>query len=121
MMVRAGLRDPEVIAAQIAALDKCMARSAGEFERGASAALCWLLGDGPGPVTGEVAGRPGTARAIVRELAAAEAVVYGTTTDRTDFARGVEHALMWARFVPCSSPAGDVSGARREENLHRSR
>ena len=112
MVVRAALRDPEAIAAQGAALRGGAAGPAGEFERGALAALCWLLEDGPGPVTGELGGRPGTARAIVQELAAAEAVIYGTTTDRTDFARGVEHALMWARFVTCSGPAGTSPAGR---------
>jgi hypothetical protein len=50
----------------------------------------------------------------VRELAAAEAVIYGTTTQRTDFARGVEHALMWAQFVTCSTPAGNPGGPDSE-------
>jgi hypothetical protein len=120
MVARAGLRDPQVIAGQVAALHECIARSAGEFECGALAALCWLLEGGPGPVTGEVGCRV-IARAIVRELAAAEDVIYGPTTDRTDFARGVEHALMWAQFVTCSTPAGDVPGGQREENLRGSR
>ena len=110
MVAGAGLRDREVIAAQVVALRGGAAGPAGEFERGALAALSWLLEGGPGPVTGEVAGRPGTARAIVRELAAAEALIYGATTDRSDFARGVEHALMWAQFVTCSTPAGAAVG-----------
>lgn len=110
MIGSTGLRDREVIAAQLVALRGDAARPAGEFERGASAALNWLLESGPGPVTGEVAGRPGTARSIVRELAAAEALIYGATTDRIDFARGVEHALMWAQFVTCSTPAGTAVG-----------
>ena len=111
MMAGAGLRDRQVIAAQIVALRGDPAGPVGEFEGGAVAALCWLLEGGPGPVTGEVAGRPGTARVIVRELAAAEALIYGATTGRRDFARGVEHALMWAQFVTCSTPAGTVDGA----------
>jgi hypothetical protein len=106
MAARSVLRDRESIAAQIAALRG----DAAEFERGALAALCWLLEGGPGPATNELRGRPGTARAIVQELAAAEALIYGATTDRTDFARGVEHALMWAQFVTCSGPA-DASPA----------
>jgi hypothetical protein len=106
MAARSALRDRESIAAQIAALRG----DAAEFERGALAALCWLLEGGPGPVTDEPSVRPGTPRAIVRELAAAEAVIYGASTERTDFARGVEHALMWAQFVTCCGPA-DVSQA----------
>ena len=65
MTVGAGLRDREVIAAQVAALRGDATRLAGEFECGALAALCWLLEGGPGPVTGEVGSRPGTARAIL--------------------------------------------------------
>jgi hypothetical protein len=69
----------------------------GEFERGASAALRWLPEGGPGPVTEEVGdGRPTAARAIVQELAAAEALIYGPRSKRASYARGVEHALMWA-------------------------
>ena len=43
----AGLRDREVIAAQVAALRGDAAGPAGEFECGALAALCWLLEGGP--------------------------------------------------------------------------
>jgi hypothetical protein len=112
----AGLRDREVIAAQVVALRGDAAEPAGEFECGALAALCWLLEGGPGPVTGEMGGRPGAPRAIVQELAATEAVIYGATTNRSDFARGVEHALMWAQFVTCSTPAGTATGGRPGEN-----
>jgi len=113
-VARAELRDRQVILAQVAALRECVARSAGEFENGALAALRWLLNGGPGPVTGETGRPPSMARTIVRELAAAEAVIYGTTTQRTDFARGVEHALMWAQFVTCSTPAGNLGGPDSE-------
>jgi hypothetical protein len=116
MVAGAALRDREVIAAQVVALRGDAAGPAGEFESGALAALCWLLEGGPGPVTGEDGGRPRVARAIVQELAAAEAVIYGVTTDRTDFARGVEHALMWAQFVTCSTPAGTATSGRPGEN-----
>jgi hypothetical protein len=128
MVAGAGLRSREVLTAQVSALRGEAAGPVGEFECGASAALCWLLDGGPGPVTGKVtmrtrqlsygvAGRPSTARAIVRELAAAEALIYGATTDRSDFARGVEHALMWAQFVTCSTPAGTAVGGRSGENV----
>ena len=121
MVAGAGLRDREVLAAQVSALRGDAAVPVGEFECGAVAALCWLLDGGPGPVTAEVTGRPSTARAIVRELAAAEALIYGTTTDRSDFARGVEHALMWAQFVTCSTPAGTAVGGPSGENVPGSR
>jgi hypothetical protein len=117
MVAGAGLRDREVIAAQVAVLREDAAGPAREFERGALAALCWLLEGGSGPITDELCGRPGTPRAIVRELAAAEAVIYGATTDRSDFARGVEHALMWAQFVTCSTPAGTAAGGQPGENV----
>jgi hypothetical protein len=116
MVAGAGLRDREVIAAQVVALGGGAAGPAGEFERGALTALSWLLEGGPGPVTGEAVGGPSAARAIVRELAAAEALIYGATTDRSDFARGVEHALMWAQFVTCATPAGAAVGGRPGEN-----
>jgi hypothetical protein len=113
MVTGAGLRERDVIAAQVAALRADAAGPVGEFECGAAAALCWLLDGGPGPVTREVAGRHGAARA----LAAAEALIYGATTDRSDFARGVEHALMWAQFVTCSTPSGTAAGGRPGENV----
>ncbi len=121
MVAGAGLRDREVLAAQVSALRGDAAGPVGAFELGASAALCWLLDGGPGPVTGEVtgevAGRPNSARAIVRELAAAEALIYGASPDRIAFFRGVEHALMWAQFVTCSTPAGTAVGGRSGENV----
>jgi hypothetical protein len=109
------LRDSEIIAAQIAALGNG-ARTAGEFERGALAALRWLLEGGPRPITGEVGGRPTAARTIVQELAAAEALIYDPKSDprfdQPDFARGVEHALMWAQFATCSAPAPPIPHQR---------
>ena len=59
----------------------------GEFERGALAALQWLLEGGPGPLTGEVGARPTATRAIVQELAAAEALIYGASSERTAMRR----------------------------------
>jgi hypothetical protein len=117
MVAGARLRDREAIAAQVVALRGGAAGPAGEFECGALAALCWLLDGGPGPITGEIGGHRPVARAIVRELAVAEAVIYGSTTDRIAFARGVEHALMWAQFVTCSTPAGTAVGGRPGENV----
>ena len=102
----ARLREYAAIAAQVTALSGPSAPPMGEFERGASAALRWLLEGGPSPVTEEVAGaRPTSARAIVRELAAAESLIYGPGSERADYARGVEHALMWAQYATCSTPA----------------
>jgi len=89
------------------------------LENGALAALRWLLNSGLGPVTGETGRPPAMARTIVRELAAAEAVIYERTTQRTDFARGVEHALMCAQFVTCSTPAGNPGGPDGEKRPRR--
>lgn len=105
---RARLREPEVLAAQVGALRGPDGRTRGLFEWGALAALCWLLEGGPGPVSGEVDRRSTDARRIVRELAAAEALIYGPGPGCVDYARGVEHALMWAQFATCSAPAGDA-------------
>jgi hypothetical protein len=41
---------------------------------------------------------------IVRELAAAEAIIYGPTCTGRDYARGVEHALLWAEFATAAPP-----------------
>jgi hypothetical protein len=75
--------------------------------------LRWLLAGGPGPVTGDGDRCSTEARTIVRELAAAEAVIYGPRSARVDYARGVEHALMWAQFATCCTPAGDAPGDAR--------
>jgi hypothetical protein len=116
MPSRARLRAPDVIAAQVAALCGTGSGPSGEFDRGACTALRWLLEGGPGPLTGAPSASAATARSIVQELAAAEAAMYGPGSHRPDFARGVEHALMWVQFVtetaPCSASgsASAVSG-----------
>jgi hypothetical protein len=109
---QARLREPGVLAAQVEAL-RAGPLDCGEFERGALAALRWLLDGGPGPVTGEVDRCSTDARTVVRELAAAEALIYGPGSGPVDYARGVEHALMWAQFATCRTPAGDAPGDAR--------
>lgn len=104
---RAHLRDDAVLREQRAAL----ARRAGphpDVDRGARDALTWLVEGGPGPLGGRTAGRPPTARAIVHELAAAEAV-RATGGDRAGYAAGVEYALMWAGEVTPTPPASVVT------------
>ena len=103
-MSRAGLRDRASLAAQAAILDGFADKAEGEFQRGAAAALRWLLDDGPGPVTGQLHGDPTAPRSIVRELAAAEAEIYGPRPDSQAYARGIEHALMWAQYVTSTAP-----------------
>ena len=81
-----------------------------EFVRRALDALQWLTDGGPGPLTADAAHKPVTVRAVVHELAAAEAAIYGRRPTQRDYARGVEHALMWAQYataappVPCKTP-----------------
>jgi hypothetical protein len=116
---RARLRERAVLEAQVIALREV--DPVGEFERGASAALQWLLEGGPGPLTGEVGARPTATRAIVQELAAAEAIIYGARSERAGYAQGVEHALMWAQFATCSTPAPDVRGERGHNAAQRER
>lgn len=106
----ARLRERDVIDAQVTALREV--DPMGEFERGALAALQWLQEGGPGPVTDEVGGRPTAARVIVHELAAAEALIYGASSERTGYAQGVEHALMWAQFATSSTPAPEARPQR---------
>lgn len=103
-MGRPGMRDRACLAAQVAILDRSGVKAEGGFERGAAAALRWLLDGGPGPATGEDNGSPTAPRSIVRELAAAEAAIYGPRSDRRAYARGIEHALMWAQNVTSTAP-----------------
>jgi hypothetical protein len=79
---------------------------------GAAAALRWLTLGGPGPLTGALA-TPITFEAIVRELATAEAIIYGPPSDGRQYARGVEHALLWAE-TPRRGPARSRSRAETE-------
>jgi hypothetical protein len=109
MTIPTRLRQPEVLAAQLASC----ARIDSGFTRGAAAALRWLLTGGPGPLTCAAAA-VGDFRGIVRELAAAEALIYGPAPPAVDFAQGVEHALLWAEFAtaaPPTTPSADHSEA----------
>ena len=58
---------------------------------------------GPGPLTGAAAAPIGFG-AIVHELAAAEAIIYGSPATGREYARGVEHALLWAEFATSAPP-----------------
>jgi hypothetical protein len=93
------LRQREILHAQLAAC-QCLDSSSA---REAVAALSWLTTSGPAPLTGA----PSAALdlgGIVRELAAAEAIIYGPTCTGRDYARGVEHALLWAEFATAAPP-----------------
>lgn len=99
----ARLREGGELSAQLHALGAESERTGSLFVRGARDALRWLLGGGPGPLTGALE-TPIAVPAIVHELAAAEAVIYGPPSAQRDYASGVEHALMWAQFATASPP-----------------
>jgi hypothetical protein len=106
----ARLRERDVIDAEVAALREVDPMGGSSGARWRRCNGCWKAG--PGPVTGEVGGRPTAARVIVHELAAAEALIYGARSERAGYAQGVEHALMWAQFATCSTPAPEVRPQR---------
>jgi hypothetical protein len=101
----ARLRERGVLAAQMAALRAQGESERREFHRGALDALRWLTEGGPGPLTGALGDRPVPAPAVVRELAAAEELIYGRPSKCRDYACGLEHALMWAQFATAAPPA----------------
>jgi hypothetical protein len=101
------MRERPVLAAQMAALEAREDAGTPQFRRGALDALQWLCAGGPGPLTGVLTGIPVSSRAIVRELAGAEAIIYGRPSGSRDYACGLEHALMWAQFATAAPPAPD--------------
>jgi hypothetical protein len=106
MAIPTRLRQREIINAQ---LTQCR-RVDNTFTRGAAAALRWLTLGGPGPLTSALA-TPITFEAIVRELATAEAIIYGPPSDGRQYASGVEHALLWAESAT-SGPPVPLEGQR---------
>jgi hypothetical protein len=106
----ARLRDRSVLSEQIAELRERTDAATPQFRQGAMDALRWLCVGGPGPLSRVLAGVPVRPAAIVRELAAAEAIIYGEPTGCRDYASGLEHALMWAEFA---TPAPPVPERRR--------
>jgi hypothetical protein len=101
---QAPLRDPEVLATQLAVSSAECARTGHRFCCGARDALRWLLEGGHGPLTGVVCAAPPPRRTIVGELAAAEAVIGPHQSSASGYAQGVEHALMWAQLVTPAPP-----------------
>jgi hypothetical protein len=116
MTTLARLREREALAAQMAALRALGDFDQRDFHRGALDALRWLTEGGPGPLTGTVGGLPVTVHGVVRELAAAEELIYGRPSNSRDYACGLEHALMWAQFATAAPPLP----ARREGTAPRS-
>jgi hypothetical protein len=99
MTIPTRLRQRDILTAQLASCQ----RFDSSFGRGAAAALCWLTAGGPGPLTGAPAAPIGFG-AIVHEPAAAEAIIYGSPATGREYARGVEHALLWAEFATSAPP-----------------
>lgn len=104
MMSLARLRERGVLAEQMVALRARGESDRRDFYKGALDALRWLTEGGSGPLTGAVGGPPVSARAVVRELAAAEELIYGRPSTCRDYACGLEHALMWAQFATAAAP-----------------
>jgi hypothetical protein len=98
------VREPAVLAEQMAVLCAESKRTPSMFSLGALDALRWLTRGGQGPLTADDAPQPVTVRTVIHELAAAEAVIYGRQHSRREYARGVEHALMWAQYATSAPP-----------------
>jgi hypothetical protein len=114
----ARLRRSEVLAAQFAALRAASKTTSSEFVRGALDALHWLIEGGPGPLTADAAQKPVTVRAVVHQMAAAEAVIHGPRLTRRKYAQGVEHALMWAQYATAAPPLPAEATPRRPPTVH---
>lgn len=113
----ARLRDRDVRNELLAALTSAPDAGGNGFHDGARDALRWLVERGPGPLTGTAGGAPVTAAAVVRELAAAQELMYGPPSPGRDYAAGLEHALMWACLAtpappPTSAPTHPPSRTR---------
>ena len=91
------------------------ARREAGFDRGAYDSLKWLVEGGPGPLTGELVGLPLPAAVIVRELAAAEAVLSTSPGRCHGYAAGVLEALMWAEMATSSPPRAAFPGSAVRE------
>jgi hypothetical protein len=100
----ARVREPQIVAEQIAALRVECERTASRFHVGALDALRWLTEGGPGPLTGHLAEKPLMVRSLVRELAVAEGESYGRNRAKGRYAQGVLHALMWAQYATTAPP-----------------
>jgi hypothetical protein len=93
MTIPTRLRQRDILTAQLASCQ----RVDSSFGRGAAAGLRWLIAGGPGPLTGATGG-PVDFGGIVRELAAAEAIIYGPPST----GRGSTPAA-WG--TPCCGPS----------------
>ena len=108
----ARLRASEVLAREQRAL-AIQGGAAVGFHQGADDTLSWLMAGGACPLTGELVGLPIPAAAIVRELAAAEAVLARSPSRCGRYAAGVLHTLMWAQSVTPEPPHSAAMAVRR--------
>jgi hypothetical protein len=98
------VREPRVLAEEMAALCAESTQTGSRFSRGALDALQWLTQGGPGPLTRRVAQKPAMVRAAAREIAVAEGKIYGRDSVESRYAQGVLHALMWAQYATALPP-----------------
>ncbi len=109
------LRDREILDAQLV---RCR-QIDNSFTQGAAAGLRWLTAGGPGPLTGTLATLIDF-RSVVHELAAAEDIIYGPPSPGRDYARGLEHALLWAENATAGPPVADAERTNRPPpDVHR--
>jgi hypothetical protein len=113
-----GVHPSEVIPGAIATLCAASEGTGGEFVLGALDALQWLAEGGPGPVAGHAAQQPVALRAVVHELAAAEAVIHGRQLNRREYAQGVAHALTCAQFATAAPPVAPKAKPPRHHRAH---
>jgi hypothetical protein len=63
-------------------------------------------------LTETVTGQPPPSAAVVRELAAAEELIYQWRPSRREYGRGVQHALMWAQYATATPPSPTLPDPR---------
>lgn len=100
----ARLRDRDALNELMADLTSVPDAGCDGFHRGARDALRWLVERGAGPLTGTAVGSLITTAAVVRELAAAQELLFGPPSPGRDYAAGLEHALMWACLATPTPP-----------------
>jgi hypothetical protein len=117
----AKVREPTLLAEEMAALCVQSKRTGSTFALGALDALRWLTDGGPGPLTGRAAQKPAPVRVVAGELAVAEGRIYGKNSEHARYAQGVLHALMWAQYATAAPPTQSASTARPDTTRAASR
>jgi hypothetical protein len=101
------LQDREILDAQLV---QCRQINNSFTQR--AAGLRWLTAGGPGPLTGTLATSIDF-RSVVHELAAAEDIIYGPSSSGRDYARDLEHALLWAENATAGPTVADAERTNR--------